>query len=289
MLVTFPAHTTTDSHEHLLEAFTQLKDVQLRSKWETDAGVYLAESHNVIERALTAGHRPLAFLLAPRWLSKLEPLLSSYTGSADGGDIPVFLASEQHTEQITGFTVHRGALGLFARPPAVAAEEILDTGGQRRAVAVLEGLVDHTNVGALFRSAAALGISGILITPDCADPLYRRSVRVSMGAVFQIPWARLDRWPSPALFSDHNFLTVALTPNPPARDLDAYLTRLAGKENAPNLALLLGSEGPGLRAQTIAASDVSARIPLATNVDSLNVATAGALAFWEAHKYAQLG
>ena len=170
--------------------YTGLTDVALRTQVEEPAGLYMAESTNVIARAVAAGHRPRSVLVAPKWLDALAPVLRAAGGQADGGDIPVFVAPEPLLQQITGFHLHRGALAAMVRPQLAKVEEVLSRarqGREARRVAILEGLVDHTNVGAAFRSAAALGIDAVLVTPTCADPLYRRSVCVSMGGVFQMP------------------------------------------------------------------------------------------------------
>lgn len=283
MLVPLPAAPDPESEQgRLLSAFTHLKDVQLRQKWEHASGIYLAESHNVIERAVQVGHVPEAFLLSPTWLEKLRPLLVRLTGDSDGGNIPVFLVEEAETERITGYRVHRGALAAFHRPEPADPSELLRSltraPGMRR-VAVLEGLVDHTNVGAIFRSAAALKIDAILLSPTCADPLYRRSIRVSMGAVFQIPWARLSPWPGLELLRDLGFTTCALTPAGDAVPIDDFMSAAIG-----DLALYLGSEGPGLTRGVIDGADARVRIPLADDIDSLNVATAAAIAFWETRR-----
>ena len=173
-----------------LDDYTRLKDVTLRSKLEPERGLYMAESTNVIERALSAGHNPRSFLMSSRWLPTLCPLIEAATGAGDGADVPVFVAPEDILEQMTGFHLHRGALAAMQRPVLPALNELLATargGRPARRVVVLEDLVDHTNVGAAFRSAAALGVDAVLVTPSCADPLYRRAVRVSMGTVFQVP------------------------------------------------------------------------------------------------------
>lgn len=175
------------SADSRLDDYTRLKDVKLRSKIEPERGLYMAESANVIERAIRAGHRPRSFLMSARWLESLTSLIEHATGSGDGADVPVFVAEEDVLEHMTGFHLHRGALAAMQRPLLPSLGELLATardGAPARRVVVLENLVDHTNVGAAFRSAAALGVDAVLVTPQCADPLYRRSVRVSMGTVF---------------------------------------------------------------------------------------------------------
>lgn len=275
----------SDSFRPLLEAFTNLKDVQLRTRWEQGNGVFLAESHNVIERALQAGYAPVAFLTAPKWAPKLSQLLVAAGNRSRFEQPPIIVASEEETEQLAGFAVHRGSIGLFHRPEPLDVDVLLKGGDSRRCVAVLEDLVDHTNVGAIFRSAAALGVSAILVSPGCADPLYRRSIRVSMGAVFQIPWARLANWPHTGVFSRHGYVTAALTPSVRARPLESYFDSLTQARTLTRVALLLGSEGPGLKVETLAQADVSLKISLDAGVDSLNVSTAASLGFWEARRY----
>jgi len=259
-----------DPHDPRLADYLQLTDVALRRRMEPSRGIYLAESEKVIRRALAAGHRPVSFLMAPRWLADLADLVAQ--ASRDG--IPVYAADHPVLEALTGFHLHRGALAAMARPVLPAVGELLV---DARRVAVLEDVVDHTNVGAVFRSAAALGVDAVLVTPQCADPLYRRSVRVSMGTVFQVPWTRIDPWPRGGVESLRaaGFTVAALA----LAEGSVTLEELAA---APpqRLALVLGAEGDGLSRQTVAAADLAVRIPMAGGVDSLNVAAAGAVAFW---------
>lgn len=248
--------------------YTHLTDVKLRSIKEPEWGIYIAESSKVIRRALAAGHRPLSFLMSEKWADDLIDVLQEHP------DVPAFVGSEDELEQVTGFALHRGALAAMARPEPVPLQTLLE--GVRR-VAILEDIVDHTNVGAIFRSAAALDIDLVLVTPRCADPLYRRSIRVSMGTVFQVPWARLDSWPG-ALDTLHTagFTTAAL-----ALEEDSLsLTELANR-NDEKLALILGTEGHGLATSTLATTQHTVMIPMSHGVDSLNVAAASAVAFWE--------
>jgi tRNA G18 (ribose-2'-O)-methylase SpoU len=261
----------TDPADERLADYVALTDVALRSRHEPEKGLYIAESSTVLGRALAAGHRPRSVLVSPRWLPDLEAMLTS----RDPGDPPVrvYVAEPAVLEAITGFHVHRGALAAMHRPPLPPVAEVL--AGARR-VAVLEDVVDHTNVGAAFRSAAAIGVDAVLVTPRCADPLYRRSVRVSMGTVFQVPWTRVDPWPDGiALLRDAGFVTAALALSDDSISLDALEA-----DPPERLALVLGAEGDGLKPATIAAADVTVRIPMAGGVDSLNVAAAAAVAFW---------
>jgi tRNA G18 (ribose-2'-O)-methylase SpoU len=249
--------------------YTSLTDMALRRVREPDEGLYLAESDKVIRRALAAGHRPRSFLMAPRWLTDLADLVAE----AERDGVPVYVGEPAVLQALTGFHLHRGAIAAMHRPPLRPLHEVL--AGARR-VAVLEDVVDHTNVGAMFRSAAGLGVDAVLVTPRCADPLYRRSVRVSMGTVFQVPWTRIDPWPEGVELLQRNGFTVAALA---LDDAAVSLDELAA--SAPErLARVLGSEGPGLDARTVASSDVVVRIPMAGGVDSLNVAAASAVAFW---------
>lgn len=265
-----------------LADFHNLTDVVLRSKHEPEKGLFIAEGANVIRRALATGHQPRSFVMAPKWLESLRDVLELFP------QVPIYLGDEAQLEAITGFHVHRGALAAMHRPRLQAVADVLAAarGGQgARRVAVLEDIVDHTNVGAVFRSAAALGVDAVLISPRCADPLYRRSIKVSMGTVFQVPWTRIDEWPRASQSADHvggvallkelGFTVAALALSQDSISLDSFETRPVEK-----LALVFGAEGDGLKQQTVAACDVTVRIPMAGGVDSLNVAAASAVAFW---------
>ena len=258
-----------------LTDYTRLKDVKLRSRIEPERGLYMAESATVIERAIAAGHRPRSFLVSARWLPTLRPLIAAATGSFEGGEVPVFVAPEEVLERMTGFHLHRGALAAMQRPQLPSVVQLLTSAQPpqpTRRVVILENLVDHTNVGAAFRSAAALGIDAVLVTPSCADPLYRRSVRVSMGTVFQVPWTRLESWPGDiALLRDAGFTLASLALCEDSISLDDFAARLA---------IVMGTEGHGLGKHTIAASDYTVKIPMDHGVDSLNVAAASAVVFW---------
>ena len=246
----------------------------------------MAESTKVIARAVEAGHAPRSFLMAQRHYQQMRPLIAAAVGCGgadDGGDVPVFLAPEEVLESITGFHLHRGALAAMNRPaPADVGALLASARGSRgaRRVAVLEDLVDHTNVGAAFRSAAALGIDAVLVTPRCADPLYRRSVRVSMGAVFQVPWTRIARWPAVDELHDAGFAVAALALGEDSVSLDDFASSPACTAAGSKVAVVLGTEGDGLSRRALAAADEVVRIPMAGGVDSLNVAAAAAVAFW---------
>ena len=275
-----------DAADERLADYTRLTDVALRRRLETERGLYMAESTKVIARAVEAGHAPRSFLMARRWYESMRPVIAAATGCGgrdDGGDVPVFLAEEDLLRAITGFHLHRGALAAMHRPELAAVAELLASargGAGARRIAVLEDLVDHTNVGAAFRSAAALGVDAVLVTPRCADPLYRRSVRVSMGTVFQVPWTRIEEWPDLGGLHRAGWTVAALALSEDAVDLDDFASSPACTAPDSRVAVVLGTEGDGLAARTIAAADAVVRIPMAGGVDSLNVAAAAAVAFW---------
>lgn len=261
----------------LLADYTSLTDVALRRRLETERGLYMAESSKVIVRAVEAGHAPRSFLMAERWYDELRPVIAAASGTDgrdDGGDVPVIIAPEEVLETITGFHLHRGALAAMNRPALPQARALLGPGRSR--VAVFDGLVDHTNLGAGFRSAAALGVDAVLITPTCADALYRRSIRVSMGTVFQVPWTRLESWPGDVdVLHDAGYTVAGLTLDEDSIPLD----RLVGEDHE-RLALVLGTEGDGLEPRVTRRLDRKVVIPMMHGVDSLNVAASAAIAFY---------
>jgi tRNA G18 (ribose-2'-O)-methylase SpoU len=253
----------TSADDPRLADYRDLRDVQLRQHVEAEHGLFLAEGEKVVRRAVEAGHDARSFLMAPRWVDGLADVLAR-------SGAPCFVVSESLAEQVTGFHVHRGALASLARPPLPSVEEVLSGA---RSVLVLEDIVDHTNVGAIFRSGAALGFDAVLLAPRCADPLYRRSIKVAMGAVFSVPWTRLPDWDGAlATVSEAGFTTVALTLAPDAVEIERAVAGL------DRVALVLGSEGHGLSPRWQRAADVRAVIPMAADIDSLNVAAATAVA-----------
>lgn len=259
----------TDPGDARLADYLHLTDVALRSRTEPELGLFIAESAAVIRRALATGYRLRSVLMEDRWLDDLGDVLVA--AEEQGAD--VFLADREVLESITGFHVHRGALAAMHRPALRSVGEVV--AGARRIV-ILEDIVDHTNVGAIFRSVAALGADAVLVTPRCADPLYRRSVRVSMGAVFHVPWTRIDPWPEGlGYLREHGVVIAALA-------LRADAVTLDDLADAPpdRLALVLGAEGDGLSADALAAADLCVRIPMQAGIDSLNVAAASAVALW---------
>ncbi|MGC4941271.1 TrmH family RNA methyltransferase [Kribbella sp. DT2] len=249
--------------------YVQLREVNLRRLLEEEHGLFIAEGDKVIRRAAEAGYEPRSFLLAPRWLDTLADVLEKWP------EAPVYLVSEDLAEQVTGFHVHRGALASYKRRPPADLDTLLD-GVQQGRIAIFDDIVDHTNVGAGFRAAAAMGVDAVLVTPTCADPLYRRSVKVSMGTVFQVPWTRLESWPGDLeKLEAHGFTTAAFALTDDSITLDALAAR-----RDPKLALIFGTEGHGLKPHVLASSDLTVRIPMAGGVDSLNVASSAAVAFY---------
>jgi len=246
--------------------FVGLTDGARRMRHEAGAGFFIAEGEKVIARTAAAGYPARSLLLSPQRLADLTPAVAALT-------CPVYVASYDVLRAVTGFHVHRGALASFGRLPLRRAAEVL--AGARRVV-VMEAVTNHTNLGAVFRSAAALGMDAVLLSPSSCDPLYRRTVRVSMGQVFSVPYAYLDRWPEGIEdLRAAGFRVLALTPDAAATDLDAVRPGPDDK-----LALLFGAEGPGLSESVLAASDERVRIPMAAGVDSLNVGAAAAVACW---------
>ena len=267
----------TDFHAPELDPYARLTQNQLRNRLEPEKGIFIAESPKVIDRALDAGYKPVSLLMERRQI----------TGPAAGilsrcGDAPVYTADREMLAELTGFELTRGVLCAFHRPAPRPVEELCKNA---RRVAVLEGIVDSTNVGAIFRSAAALNMDAVLINPSCCDPLCRRAVRVSMGTVFQVPWGQLGEtpadWPEKGMDILHSlgFKTAAMALSDRSVSID---DEQLAKE--PKLAIVLGTEGDGLAADTIASCDYTVKIPMSHGVDSLNVAAASAVAFWQLGK-----
>ena len=264
----------TDFYAPELDPYARLTQNQLRNRLEPEKGIFIAESPKVIDRALDAGYKPVSLLMERKQI----------TGPAAGilsrcGDAPVYTADREMLAELTGFELTRGVLCAFRRPAPRPVEELCKNA---RRVAVLEGIVDSTNVGAIFRSAAALNMDAVLINPSCCDPLCRRAVRVSMGTVFQVPWGQLGDspadWPEKGMDVLHalGFKTAAMALSDRSVSIDdAQLAK------EPKLAIVLGTEGDGLAADTIASCDYTVKIPMSHGVDSLNVAAASAVAFWQ--------
>ena len=257
-----------------LEVYARLTETQLRSRVDPEKGIFIAETAKVVTLALEAGYQPVSLLMDRRRLEGQGKAILERCG-----DVPVYTGERELLSRLTGYTLTRGILCAMRRPQPRTAEEIC-SGAAR--IAVLEDVTDSTNVGALFRSAAALGVDAMLLSPSCCDPLCRRAVRVSMGTVLLLPWARLgDRgedWPGGGIarLHDMGFRAAAL-----ALREDAAVLGDPALEKTEKLALLLGTEGDGLRQETIDLCDAAVRIPMSRGVDSLNVAAAGAVAFWQ--------
>lgn len=254
-----------DPADPRLADYRELTDVALRVRYEPPHGLFIAEGELVLRRALRAGYRPRSILVETKRYEQVADLAA---------DAPVYTAGPDVLTAVTGFHVHRGILASFHRRPLPSAAEVL---AAARRVLILEDVNNHTNVGAVFRGAAGLGMDAVLLSPSCADPLYRRSVRVSMGEVFAVPYARLDPWPDALdLVRTKGFTVLALTPAP-----DAVPIQELTDEQRRRPALLFGAEGPGLSGTAQRRSDVRVRIPMRGGVDSLNVAASAAVACWE--------
>ncbi|MBR5244496.1 MAG: RNA methyltransferase [Clostridia bacterium] len=269
--------TISDFSDSRLDLFARLTEGQLRRRQESEQGIFIAESPKVIERALNGGYTPVALLMEQKHIEgDGAPIIARCP------EVPVYTASRQVLEALTGFALTRGVLCAMERRALPTVEELLQNA---RRVAVLEGIVDPTNVGAIFRSAAALNMDAVLVTPTCCDPLYRRAVRVSMGTVFQVPWTKIGddhtQWPHPGLerLQALGFKTAAMA----LRD-DSVSIDDAGLLSEDKLAIVLGTEGDGLANDTIANCDYTVKIPMSHEVDSLNVAAASAVAFWQLGK-----
>jgi tRNA G18 (ribose-2'-O)-methylase SpoU len=257
----------TDLDAPALADYSRLTDVALRRVSEPAGGLYIAESTKVIGRALRAGHRPRSVLLQEQWLSDVEPLLAEHP------DVPVYVGDADVLRTLTGYHLHRGALAAMHRPPLPSVESVV---GSARRIVVLEDIVDHTNVGAIFRAVAGIGADAVLVTPRCADPLYRRSVRVSMGTVLQVPWTRLPEWGEAApMLRTLGFHIAALALTEDAVSLDDFAA-----SPPERIALVLGAEGDGLSRTALSVADSTVIIPMLHGVDSLNVAAASAVALY---------
>lgn len=263
-----------DFSDPRLDIFVRLTGAQLRSKLEPEKGVFIAESPTVIEVALESGCEPVALLTDERLINgAVEKIIKRCEG------VPIYTATKDVLEQLTGFALTRGALCAMKRPPMLSLDELLK---DARTVAVLENIADSTNIGAIFRSAAALGVDAVLVTPDCCDPLCRRAVRVSMGTIFRVPWGVIGKdhidWREngPRMLRKLGFKTAAMALTEDSVNIDD--PALMAEER---VAVILGTEGTGLSKTTIKNSDYTVMIPMANDVDSLNVAAAGVIAFWQ--------
>jgi tRNA G18 (ribose-2'-O)-methylase SpoU len=251
-----------DTTELLLD-YQNLTDVLLRTRLEQNRRIFIAEGHETISRAVESGYEIRSVLCEEKWLATVLNSVNEAT--------PIFIASKEILEEVAGYHVHRGALAAFFRPELISPETLL---AKSNRVLLLEGLVNHTNVGAIVRSAAAFGFDALLIDQFCADPLYRRAIRTSMGTIFSLPWTRLLDWPASAqVVRDSGFAIVALTPNDLAQSVSDV-------ELPARLVLVLGTEGDGLRTSTSNIADLLLRIPMKAGIDSLNVSAAAAVAMY---------
>ena len=268
-------------------AYVNLTEMQLRNRLEPAKGLFIAESPKVIDRALAAGREPISLLVEETWIEGMASMFVRIDAQW-GPDIPVYVASADQLKRLTGYRLHRGALSAMRRWPLPSVAEVCRNA---RRVAVMENIVDHTNVGALMRSAAALDVDAVLVTPSCGDPLYRRAARVSMGTVFQIPWTRIggedkQYWPFIGIdeLKSLGFTTVAMALEDDSISLDELTKRLNSSPHEANhiskIALIFGTEGDGLSRHTIARADLTVKIPMSHGVDSLNVAASSAVAFY---------
>lgn len=260
-----------DPADPRLGEYRDLRDVQLRLSLEAEHGLFLAEGEKVIRRAATAGYGVRSFLMAPRWVDALADVL-------DRTDAPCYVMSEALVEQLTGFHVHRGALAALSRAALPSLDDALRHASR---VAVLEDLVDHANVGSMFRNAAALGIDAILVTERCADPLYRRAIKTSMGNVFHVPWTRVRGMEDAlAALRAHGIVPVAMTLAEDSVSLDELI-----EMDLPQIAFVFGTEGAGVHAKTAEQVDHRVRIPMTPGVDSLNVSAAAAVTFYATRRH----
>jgi tRNA G18 (ribose-2'-O)-methylase SpoU len=252
-----------DPADPRLVDYRDLRDVQLRKHLEVEHGLFIAEGEKVVRRALQAGFLPRSFLMAARWLDGLSEAMAAT-------DAPCFVVSEEIAEQVTGFHVHRGALASMVREPLRDLDEVL---AEAHSIMVLEDIVDHTNVGAIFRTAAAMGFDAVLLSPRCADPLYRRSIKVGMGAIFSTPWTRLPDWYDALLsLEQHGFVSVAMTLGEGAVGIEEAV------DGVDKVALVMGSEGHGLSQRWEETATRRAHITMRSGIDSLNVGAAAAIA-----------
>jgi tRNA G18 (ribose-2'-O)-methylase SpoU len=261
--------SVTDLADPRLDDYLRLTDVALRRVREPEQGLYIAESLTILSRVIAAGHQIRSVLTHPKWLDALGDVLAQGKDS----EVTVFVADDDVIESVTGYAVHRGTLASIYRPSIPDPMSVIQ---HARRLVIMEDIVDHTNVGALFRSVAGVGADAVWVTERCADPYYRRSIRVSMGTVLQVPWARVSTVSemAPAL-KEAGFTIAAMALSDTAIDLDTFSTQPPSK-----LALMMGTEGEGLTASSLECADYQVTIPMSHGVDSLNVAAAGAVAMW---------
>lgn len=256
-----------DLQDERLDEYLRLSEAHLRMRTDVENGLYIAESTKVVQRAINAGHTPRSFLLAQKHLGQLVAEFNRFP------DAPIFIGDDAQLQDLVGFHLHRGAMAAMNRPAPLDLDEVLAASSR---VAILEDIADHTNLGAIIRSASGLGIDAVLLTPKCVDPWYRRSARVSMGTVFDLPWVRLESWPQDIeRLRAHGYRMLAMELTENAVPLNEI--QLSAGEKA---AMILGNEGRGVTDEALAAVDTTVIIPMHREVDSLNVGAASAIAFW---------
>lgn len=256
-----------DLQDERLDEYLRLSEAHLRMRTDVENGLYIAESTKVVQRAINAGHSPRSFLLAQKHLGQLVAEFNRFP------DAPIFIGDDAQLQDLVGFHLHRGAMASMNRPAPLDLDEVLAASSR---VAILEDIADHTNLGAIIRSASGLGIDAVLLTPKCVDPWYRRSARVSMGTVFDLPWVRLESWPQDIeRLRAHGYRMLAMELTENAVPLNEI--QLSAGEKA---AMILGNEGRGVTDEALAAVDTTVIIPMHRAVDSLNVGAASAIAFW---------
>lgn len=275
-----------------LQAYTNMTERQLRSNLETSEGIFVAESEKVVRVALNSGLTPLSMLIEEHHIQTRQDLIELMLSQGNGAEIseeaghlrikpldefPIYVLERSELSKLVGYSVTRGIHALFKRPEILKPDELLQSLSEARRLAIFDGLTDSTNVGAAFRSAAALGVDAVLLSPTCCDPLVRRALRVSMGTIFQVPWATFPEWPEGLeILKERGFTVAAL-----ALKDDSYSLGQDELKDYEKLAMVFGTEGDGLSKTTIDACDITVRIPMKHGVDSLNVAAASAVAFWE--------
>jgi len=256
-----------DLQDERLDEYLRLSEAHLRMRTDVENGLYIAESTKVVQRAINAGHSPRSFLLAQKHLGQLVAEFNRFP------DAPIFIGDDAQLQDLVGFHLHRGAMASMNRPAPLDLDEVLAASSR---VAILEDIADHTNLGAIIRSASGLGIDAVLLTPKCVDPWYRRSARASMGTVFDLPWVRLESWPQDIeRLRAHGYRMLAMELTENAVPLNEI--QLSAGEKA---AMILGNEGRGVTDEALAAVDTTVIIPMHRAVDSLNVGAASAIAFW---------
>ena len=256
-----------DLEDPRLDEYLRLSEAHLRMRSDVENGLYIAESTKVVQRAIKAGHVPRSFLLAEKHLEQLAEEFNQFP------DTPIFIGDDRQLQDLVGFHLHRGAMAAMNRPDPLDLDEVLETSSR---IAILEDIADHTNLGAIIRSASGLGVDAVLLTPKCVDPWYRRSARVSMGTVFDLPWVRMQSWPEDIqTLKKHGYEMLAMELTDDAIPLNEVEIKAGQK-----VAMILGNEGRGVTDEALAAVDQTVIIPMHRGVDSLNVGAASAIAFW---------